>query len=184
MAIEHSIDFQFISMFEGGSINQGYVPDAAKSKSGVTVAVGFDIGARNENDLQRLGFDQDLIDLLKPYLGLQGIEALRYLKNKPLLISDAQANVINGSVKSKLIANLIHKYDNDSTVAFVDIPAHWQTVIASVEFQYGSVQNKCPSFWRYAIKQDWQESIAELRDFGDRYRTRRNKEADYAERHA
>ena len=177
----NDIDFDFISTFEGGSRNTGYVPDAEKSKSGVTIGVGFDLGARNVNDLRALNLDKALVELLTPYLGLQGQSALRYLEQHPLTITDADADAINVSVKSGLIDSLVAKYDADAGVSFASIPAKWQTVIASVEFQYGSVQKKCPSFWRCVTKQHWSEAIAELRDFDDRYKTRRNKEADYAE---
>jgi len=180
-AKDHNIDFYFISIFEGGNLNKGYVPDAANSKSGVTIAIGFDLGARNVNDLLALQLDSNLVALLSPYLGLQGKQASGYLQQHPLSISETDANVINGAVKRKLLGSLMAKYDADSSVPFATIPARWQTVIASVEFQYGSLQRKCPSFWRCVTQQDWQEAIAELRDFGDRYTTRRNKEADYVE---
>ena len=177
----HSINFDFISTFEGGSLNKGYVPDAANSKSGVTIAVGFDLGARNLNDLRALELAPSLVNLLSAYLGLQGMQALRYLEQHPLLITDANAKAINSAVKRGLIESLIAKYNADASESFASIPSRWQTVIASVEFQYGSLQKKCPSFWRCVTKPDWQEAIVELRDFGDRYKTRRNKEADYAE---
>lgn len=183
-AKNHSIDFDFISNCEGGSLNQGYVPDAANSKSGVTIAIGFDLGARNVNDLLRLKLEPALIELLRPYLGLQGMQAAQYLQQHPLNISDADAKAINLAVKSKLIASLVAKYDGDADVSFATIPSQWQTVIASVEFQYGSLQNKCPGFWSCVTQQNWQEAIGELRDFGDSYPTRRNKEADYVEQHA
>ncbi len=37
------IDFKFIEKLEG-SARKGYVPDPDNSKSGVTIACGFDIG--------------------------------------------------------------------------------------------------------------------------------------------
>jgi hypothetical protein len=184
LAKNHSIDFDFISTFEGGSLNKGYVPDAAYSKSGVTIAIGFDLGARNANDLLGLPLEPSLIERLRPYLGLQGMQAARYLQHHPLKISDADAKAINVAVKSKLIGSLVAKYDADSGLSFAAIPPKWQTVIASLEFQYGSLRKRCPSFWRCVTQQNWPEAIAELRDFGDRYTTRRNKEADYVEQHA
>ncbi len=176
------IDFDFISEFEGGSINQGYVPDAKNSQSGVTVAIGFDLGARDTNDLYQLGFDDELVGLLRPYMGLKGLEAADFVSRNPLMITDAQADVINYSVKGALINKLMRRYEEATNIAFRNLPAVWQTVIASVEFQYGSVQSKCPTFWRCVCSQDWQRAINELRNFGDRYPTRRNKEADYAQR--
>ena len=147
----------------------------------VKVVPGFDLGARNVNDLQALELEPSLIKLLSAYMGLQGMQALRYLEQHPLLITDANAKAINSAVKRGLIESLIAKYNADAKVSFAAIPAKWQTVIASVEFQYGSLQKKCPSYWRCVTKPDWQEAIAELRDFGDRYTTRRKKEANYAE---
>lgn len=37
-----NIDYKFLSDLEGGSKTSGYVPAAGVSKSGVTIAAGFD----------------------------------------------------------------------------------------------------------------------------------------------
>ena len=50
-----SIDYSFLSELEGGSQTTGYVPAAGVSKSGVTIATGFDLGQRSEGDLKALG---------------------------------------------------------------------------------------------------------------------------------
>ena len=173
------IDYAFIAELEGGNILQGYVPDPENSKSGVTLGVGFDLGARDYKDLMRLAISPDAIQLLNPYLGLQGMQAKKFLDDNPLTITEPLANALNTGAKTAMIENLIKRYDGDSQVSFVDIPAKWQTVIASVEFQYGSTQRRCPTFWKYTINQDWDRAIKELRNFGDRYPTRRNREADY-----
>lgn len=181
---EHSIDFSLISQFEGGNINKGYVPDPVNSKSGVTIAIGFDLGARNTQDLRNLHLSSDLIRRLEPYLGLQSMKAADFIEKHPLTITDADADAINRSVKAKMIDSLISKYNDDSSMLFHAIPAQWQTVIASVEFQYGSVQKRCPNFWRCVTSQNWPRAISELRNFGDGYPSRRNKEADYAEQYS
>lgn len=49
-----SIDYKFLSQLEGGSKTAGYVPAAAVSKSGVTIATGFDLGQRDEADLKKI----------------------------------------------------------------------------------------------------------------------------------
>ncbi|WP_395338024.1 pesticin C-terminus-like muramidase [Ningiella sp. W23] len=177
----HQIDFDFISSLEGGNILQAYVPDPKNSKSGVTLAVGFDIGARNEHDLRELGLPPELISQLSPYLGLQGMDAKRYLDQHPFSISSEHAITINKSVKAAMIARVVNDYNEASESKFASLSARWQTVIASVSFQYGSLPKRCPSFWRCVINQDWHGAIVELRDFGDRYPSRRNKEADYVE---
>ncbi|WP_299493139.1 pesticin C-terminus-like muramidase [uncultured Shewanella sp.] len=175
------INFNFISSLEGGSRLTGYVPDAENSKSGVTVAVGFDLGARNASDLMALGLPIELINKLNPYLGLQSVEAKEFLEKYPVTITQEEAEIINKATKANMVKNLVKKYDSDSNVKFVDIPPKWQTVIASAEFQYGSLKTKGKNYWGYVTSQNWQEAIAELRDYGDRYPTRRNDEADYVE---
>ena len=75
------------------------------------------------------------------------MQASHYLKQHPLSISDVEAQSINASVKSRLVESLMSKYDSDSDVSFTAIPSRWQTVIASVEFQYGSLQKNVPHFW-------------------------------------
>jgi hypothetical protein len=176
------IDFKFIHQLEGGSLTRGYVPDVNNSKSGVTIGAGFDLGARNVNDLEKLGLDSNLIAKLYPYLGLQRHDAVNFLRQHPLEISANDATFIDIQVKQSFIDRLIRKFDAASSVDFRQLPSCWQTVIASVEFQYGSVKSKCPTFWRHVINQSWSDALRELRNFGDRYTSRRYQEADYVER--
>jgi hypothetical protein len=178
-----NINFEFISELEGGSLTEGYVPDPKNSKSGVTVAIGFDLGARNQRDMQALGLSASVIEKLSPYLGLQGMRAKEYLDQHPLSLTENEADAIDEAVKFTMARRVIDEYNLASDMDFSMLPGNWQTVIASVAFQYGSLARKCPSFFSCVIKQDWQKATAELRNFGDRYRTRRNKEADYAEQH-
>ena len=63
------IDYKFIGELEGGRLTKGYVPAPTVSRSGVTIATGFDLGQRNENDLKSLNLSVGLIDKLKPYAG-------------------------------------------------------------------------------------------------------------------
>lgn len=174
-----AIDFDFIHTLEGGTLLSGYVPDPEHSKSGVTIAAGFDLGARNANDLRMLALNATLRGKLYPYLGRQGMDAQRYLSDFPLSLSGHEAAAIDSSVKLQLVTRLTERYDSDSDILFSDIPECWQTVIASVEFQYGNLSTRCPTFWQWVTHQKWDKGILELRDFGDRYSNRRNKEADY-----
>lgn len=45
-------------------------------------------------------------------------------------------------------------------------------------FQYGDLSMAAPRFWRTVCQQDWRGAVAELRDFGDLYDSRRHLEAD------
>lgn len=174
----HKIDFHLIARLEGGPATRGYVPDAANSHSGVTIATGFDLGQRNLTDLQALGLPQALQERLEPYLGLTGLEAVRYLKEKPLTVSEEEAQLLDECYRRPFIESLCNRYSRASSVAFCDLPGVAQTVIASVAFQYGDLTRRTPNFWKQVTAQDWPAAVINLRNFGDRYPTRRNKEAD------
>lgn len=176
------IDYKFLSDLEGGCKTTGYVPAAALSKSGVTIATGFDLGQRSESDLTRLGLPAVLTIKLKPYLGKKGQDAATLLKKTPLVITADQGKVIDKTVKSAHVQSLKAKYIsspyNTAKKAFFDLPAEAQTAICSVSFQYGANLNlSAPKFWKAASAQDWPATVKVLKAFGDAYPTRRNKEA-------
>lgn len=65
---------------------------------------------------------------------------------------------------------------------FENLDARHQTVILSVAYQYGAnLASRAPKFWKAVTSQNWAEVVKVLRDFGDAYKTRRNREADYLE---
>ncbi|MFV0384891.1 pesticin C-terminus-like muramidase [Paracoccus sp. (in: a-proteobacteria)] len=179
------INWELISGFEGGSQLDGYVPDPEGSQSGVTIATGFDLGQRTRGDLEDLfGKDNPLVEKLAPYTGLRQQKAVNALEARSLTISAAEANEIDRAVKADALFRLETSYNNaigPDDPTFAELPEAAQTVIASVAFQYGDLESRTPNFWNHAVNQDWPALIAELRDFGDSYPTRRGAEADYLE---
>lgn len=191
------IDFTFISKLEGGQILKGYVPNPKFSKSGVTIATGFDLGQRSSSDLTKLGLSQSLITKLQPYLGLKQKDAELALKKSSLTISSVEASAIDKAVKKEHISKLILKYNSaksrflqsinsganlSSKGIFSHLPLQAQTVIASVSFQYGvNLDVRTPKFWDAVVKEDWALAIKILKNFGDMYPTRRKKEAKLLE---
>lgn len=177
------IDFTFISQLEGGQKLVGYVPAASVSKSGVTVATGFDLGARNESDLKSLGITDPLLSKLKPYLGKQGKDAKDFLRTSALRITKLEADKIDKAAKSKIVDSLKSKWNAASKTKFNSLFAEAQTVVASVAFQYGTnLKTKTPNFWKQITACDWEKAIANLENFGDSYTTRRKKEAKLLKR--
>jgi GH24 family phage-related lysozyme (muramidase) len=177
------IDYAFLSALEGGSQTTGYVPAANVSKSGVTIATGFDLGQRSESDLKALGLASTLVAKLKPYLDAKGAEAKKLIEKTPLTITAAEAESIDKAVKAGHVSSLKLKYDSASTKSFVDLPEQAQTVIASVSFQYGvNLDAATPKFWKAVTTQDWTEALKILKSFGDAYPTRRGKEAALLEK--
>lgn len=174
------IDWDFISKKEGGSKLNGYVPDPDGSKSGVTIATGFDLGARNIKDLE--GLPQDLQSKLAPYLGLQGQNAAAMLRQRPLEITAKEAKQIDkmskGAAVNKLQREWNKRAEETGGKKFEDLSSAQQTIAASVAFQYGSL-SKTPNFRKAMQSGDWSKAINELENFGDSYGSRRKSEAQY-----
>ena len=174
-----AVDFDFIHRLEGRRVLRGYVPEPETSNSGVTIASGFDLGQRDADALRRLGIDDTLRAKLQPYLGLKKLEAVAFLDEHPLEITEEEAERLDLAFKGQMIESLISRFDAASAVPFDELEPQKQTVIASVAFQYGTALDRStPNFWRQVTTGDWSSALGNLRAFGDDYRTRRNKEGD------
>ena len=179
----HSINFSFIREQEGFETT-GYIPTENGQpigNSGVTISVGFDLGQHDQAFLDGTGWSQSLINKLSPYLGLQGAAAVNALAATPLTVTVAEAEQIADTVHEAQAQLVIADYNGASSTSFESIPEPAQTVIASVAFQYGDLPTRTPTFWSHVVVQNWTSAIAELRDFGDDFSSRRNREADYLE---
>ena len=167
-----NVDFNFIEDREGFEII-GKVPDAKNSKSGVTIASGFDLGARKLSDLN--GLPKEIINKLKPYLGLKGNEAV--LKAKELKITEKEGRIINEFAKKESLTKLEKAWKKTTGKSFNLLTEEQATVVASVAFQYGNLETETPNFWKYVTSNEWQKAYEELMDFKDNYPTRRKEEA-------
>ncbi|WP_426753697.1 pesticin C-terminus-like muramidase [Myxococcus sp. Y35] len=187
-ATEPDVDWDFIAEQEGRAVQQGYVPDPSGSRSGVTVGTGVDLGARDMNDLDRLGLSDALKAKLEPYLGKQGQEAADFLAENPLTLTADEVRELDRAVKGEALDNIVNEYnaqvdalnaaDGGSRPRFAELPREMQTVIASVGFQYGSLRSETPNFFAQVAEQRWDDAKANLEDFGDRYPSRRGREAE------
>lgn len=190
-APSNAIDWDFIGELEGKAEQNGYVPDADGSKSGVTVGTGVDLGARDSDDLARLGLSESLQQKLQPYLGLQRQDAVDALAENPLQLTAEEVEELDQAVKAQALDSLITTYnaevadrnaaDGGNRASFEELPPEMQTVIASVNFQYGSLPEPTPNFFNQVVDQNWGDALGNLRDFGDNYPTRRGLEADLLE---
>ena len=176
------IDWDFINKKEGGSKLNGYVPDPKGSKSGVTIATGFDLGARGPKDLK--GLSPDLQAKLAPYLGLQKQDAVSMLGQRPLKITAAEAKEIDAMSKGGAVKKLRAEWNKrakelgGNAKMFGELSSSQQTVAASVAFQYGSL-SKTPDFRKAMQTGNWSQAVKELENFGDKYESRRMTEAAY-----
>lgn len=177
-SINHmDIDWNFIESHEGNEV-QGKVPNPGGSKSGVTIASGFDLGWHNVQDLQNLGLGSTLINKLTPYLGMKGWTAYNYEIANPLVIDGVEALVINTAIHTRAMTSVFAAYGAAVGIgAFFSLPSEAQTVIASVAFQNGDLPTKNPDFWNQVTTKNWDAAYNNLMHFGDTYTTRRQDEA-------
>lgn len=180
--VEPRVDWKFIGDLEGFRTS-GYVPTDNEGNpldsSGVTVATGFDIGQWSERDIRNLGLSEELTKKLLPYSGLKRKAAVTALQQFPLKITEEEALEINNAVKTDALNKLAQDWQKATGEDFAELDPAKQTVVASVAFQYGDLPSRTPRFWKHVTSGKWGKAIEELRDFGDKYTTRRNKEADY-----
>ena len=179
-----TIDWKFIKSVEGSS-KHGYVPchpnGSVIGMSGVTVASGFDIGNQSVSKMTTYKLSPELLKKLLPYTDKKGEPAKAFLAKYPLILSDEEVDEVNEKVKGSFEKQVAALYDaySDFKFHFLDTPK--QTVIMSVAFQYGDLKRRCPRFFNMVTKGQWKQAVAELRNFGDDFPTRRNKEADLLE---
>lgn len=173
------IDQSFIEEVEGNTLS-AYVPDPENSQSGVTIGVGVDLGSKDREYFSSL--PSETVDKLEPYFGLTGMGAVDALEQKDLVLSDEEISSINQIAKKEETDRIIKTFNREADIDWDDLTGPQQTVVASVSYQYGSLPERTPKFWGAVIREDWETVIEELRNFGDRYPSRRNKEADLLEK--
>lgn len=175
------INFDFIAQREGGMRTRGYVVKDSSGnvfpQSGVTIGVGVDLAHMSEADLVDAGVNQKLIDKVKPALGVKGNAAE---KVADINLTNAEAMKLTHLVQKRELGYMQKKFNEDSEMQFKDMPERWRTVLSSVFWQFGR-QTTGFKFWGYLVNGDYEAALAELRDFGDDFPTRRNAEADYVE---
>ena len=180
------VDWNFISALEGGSQTEGYIPtkdDKVIGKSGLTIGTGWDVGQMSLKELESSGLPPKLIEKVKPFVGLKGKKALSKLEERGApVLEDEEASIVDAFTHNKTLSQISKNYEKASGESFEDLSPAQQTVLASVGFQYGSnLKEATPGFWGQVTSGDWEGAQENLLDFGDKYGTRRGKEAELLE---
>lgn len=169
-----NIDWEFIHELEGKGVTQGYHPT---TNSGVTIASGFDLKEKNEVFCLAIGIDEKIIKKLESYFGLTGNHAKRFAET--LELTEEEIDNIDECSRVFYAKDLERQYNSyDPIISFDELDQGQATVLVSVGFQYGKF-SRTPTFIQYATDGNWDAVYQELKDFGDNYSTRRNKEAEY-----
>lgn len=178
----YAVDTDFIGRQEGFRLD-AYVPDPLFSSSGVTVGTGVDVGQRSAADIQALDIPETLKQKLIPYAGLKGLDAVNFLANRPLRLTEEEAYALDRAVAQDIFGDVATLYDADATGdSFLELPLEARTAIGDLAYQYGpNLEQRLPDLWGDVTQGRWDEATQTLRDFGDRYPTRRDAEADLLE---
>lgn len=196
------IDWNFIGDREAGPGTNTNVMTVPKDPttgqvldhSGPTIAHGFDVGNHSVQDMQHMGLSATLINKLTPYAEktagtpFTGQAALDYVTTHQLTLSDAEVSQIDAAAHGEALSRLVGAYDSATgrQGAFWALPSEAQTVLASVSFQYGAlwssnVQNNgtlAGTFWKDMVHDNWTGALNDLRNFGDKYSSRRGLESN------
>lgn len=180
--IEPQVDWAFIRTLEGYLL-KGYVPKDLdvkdKTPSGVTIVGGFDLGQHSALELFDLNLPIALFEKLMPYAAITGDKARALIKSKPLLLTPEEGDILDRAVKASKLEQVMDEYNANSELEFLTLPRPVQTVITSVAFQYGSLKQRTPNFFKTITSGDWNKAYNQLLNFGDAYKTRRRQEAEY-----
>ncbi len=172
------IDHNFLKKMEGSKLN-GYVPLANHSKSGVTIANGFDLGQLNLKEFNNLPIDIGLKNKLRPYVGLRQQQAKAFLQKRPLSITTQELEQLNKVAAHKILHPLVKSYDRVSKTPFIHLPSEAQTVIFSYAYHFGPgfmKQNTSKQLWRHFVLQEWNHASKVLKN-QKLYTSRRVSEA-------
>ena len=184
---EVQVNFDFIRKSEGFE-TEGYVPRSGEQvldSSGVTIGTGLDLGTKNMDYFKDFE-NKETLKKMEAYFGMQGQEAYDFEQENPLSLTREEAVEVDNYVKGRELESIENSFLALTGKELSSMPPRLQTVIADLQFQYGSNYNRTPKF-REIIKdiaedpqdaQSYMPLMSELRDFGDKYDTRRNREAD------
>ena len=110
------------------------------------------------------------------------MEAQQILTNIPLQISDSENKTMMPLVKKTYYNRVRDMYNRAGKFKFENLTPAQRTIVTSVAFQYGDLETKTPNFYRQITQGNWTDAIKNLMDFGDKYKTRRKKEAEYLQK--
>ena len=176
--VPSNIDTVFLGQQEGSAKTKAYIPKKdgkVLDKSGVTIGTGVDLGSKDKAYFRYLK-DPDLVAKLEPYFGKKKDAAVTALKDNPLTLSKDEVAKLDAYVKKLEFRTLKNKWNTDSSVKWEELPSGKATAVASVYYQYGpAVFNH--NFWTQTTGGQWQQAYDNLMNYGDKYSSRRKREA-------
>ena len=177
--IPTNIDTAFLGQQEGAAKTTAYVPKDKAGKaldsSGVTIGTGVDLGSKDKNYFRYLD-DADLVAKLEPYFGKKKDAAISALNKTPLTLTADEVKKLDNYVKKLEFRTLKNKWNSSSDIKWEDLSSGKATAVASVYYQYGPAMFK-HNFWKQTTTGLWDAAYNNLMNYGDKYSSRRKREA-------
>jgi hypothetical protein len=131
-------------------------------------------------DIEALDIPFELKQKLEPYAGRIGQDAVNFLNNRPLHLTQDEAHTLDRIAAQNTIENVANRFNTAAPGnVFAGLPLEARTAITDIAYQYGpNLGQRMPNFWSDITEGRWNNVIQKLRNFGDRYPTRRSAEAD------
>lgn len=164
------INNELLSQYEGGSHKKAYVPWSEKTakgnSSGVTIGSGFDLGQRKHPDeLRAMGLPESLVQKFAPYLDKKRSDAVKFLRDHPLTLSEDETNMLNRCILIDMGKKAIRHWDAEiakqrktwpNAPYFHEMNTDQQTIIFSRYYNEGQgwVKNH-PDIHQSILRNDW-----------------------------
>ena len=185
---DFQIDWDFIGAREGKGVNKGYIPElpdgTVRGQSGLTIATGWDVGQMSLEELQASGLPPEIINKVRPFVGLKKEEAqAKYKELGAPMLEEGESDIIDEFTHNRTVSQLSQNYNKATGKSFKDLTPGQQTAMASVGFQFGTdLENATPNFWKQTTTGDWEGAIKNLLDWestgeASEYQARRELEA-------
>ncbi|MFI3271516.1 MAG: pesticin C-terminus-like muramidase [Pseudomonadota bacterium] len=172
---------QVLRHFEGNTASP-CIPDIGQSSA--TISTGLDLGQHDATSLRSMGIDEDIIAILEPLLLQDADSAREILASQTVYLNDEQNAAVEQAIITHYMGTTAAAYDKaleSQTISdeqdgvwtvdmafvptgFTMLPKEMQAVMVSVLFQHGSAQ-AVPRFWSFATQGQWENVVAELKDF-------------------
>lgn len=169
MTLDHMLNV--LKKFEGNEYT-AYVPPVGQS--GVTIGIGVDLGHMNFAPI--IG-SNTLRERIEPYYGRFREDAEKALEKYPLSLRKEEVDYLSMLAIETHLAELKDWYNTAAGVPFDMLTDNQKIVMMSVKYQYGNLPKRTPKFWGFCVERDWYGAYNELMNFGDKYPTRRRREA-------
>ena len=135
--------------------------------SGVTIGSGVDIGQYNELELRQMGIPAELLDRLKPGIGVTGMAAREVVESGAIRLKDGEARLITDLAQAHHAGKISNEFNRISQsqngtdgVLFHELSPQMQTLMISIGYQYGS--KGAPTFFTHVANEDWEAAKEEM----------------------